>query len=147
MPECLRMPLLTSLLKDLRLAFTSPGPSPALATVFVVSKTEPREITEQWIRYRISQYAQQDDVFQPGFLQLAVFYALGNRNIELTPGTCTFLKSVGTRWIDIPPSYSLGSNVLPGPYALVGNRLCEVWKLHKDTHGTLLTSLSPDLKK
>ncbi|KAE9372705.1 hypothetical protein N431DRAFT_483442 [Stipitochalara longipes BDJ] len=114
-------------------------------TVFLVSEESPTSISDIWLRSLVTNYIEEDDVFQLEFLEGVVFVSKGNYAIEVAPSAKVYLEGLGTKWIH---SFSLevqvGYNIKPGPYAVVDGHLREIWKLYSDTNGTLLTALKPE---
>lgn len=108
-------------------------------TVFHVPADEIR-ITQSWIRARVQKYERDDDVFQQGFLAGVILTGSSESEIEVTSEARDYLSSVGMQWMQCKSASKLGQNVLPGPYCLVDGHLRDVWRLFKDTHGTLMTT-------
>jgi hypothetical protein len=131
--------------QDVRL---STPPSPGLATLFVVPAENPPSISEVWLQSRITKYKQSDDVFRLEFLESVIFVCEGNFEIDISPSAKNFLETLGSKRIHFlaKDSYS-DSELKPGPHAIVGKHLREVWRLYSDTHGTLLTALKPDTER
>lgn len=95
-------------------------------------------ITAAWVLDVIAEYVR-DDVFQTSFLDTVVFSRAYASDFEITQEAYEHLKQLGNRYIVIvaepdPP---------PGPYALVGNEMRDVWKIVDDSFGTCMTTLRP----
>ena len=108
----------------------------------------PTSISDIWLQSRIANYRENDDVFQLEFLEGVIFMSKGNHELEISPAAKGYLETLGTKWIHFLSVESYpNSNLKPGPYAVVDDRLREVWRLYSDTNGTLLTALKPDTEK
>ncbi|KAL8791632.1 MAG: hypothetical protein Q9195_005781 [Heterodermia aff. obscurata] len=116
---------------------------PALVTVFEVPETDPLHISAEWVRSQMIRCRREDDVHQAEFLEGVVFSSVSKGLIELTQGAQELLGEAGAKWVHCFSSRPAGVRLCSGTYTLMGNRLCEVWKLYKDSNGTLLTALCP----
>ncbi|OKL58530.1 hypothetical protein UA08_06367 [Talaromyces atroroseus] len=78
-----------------------------------------------------------DDVFDEAFLHTVVFNGNEIGEVEYADEAREYLRQLGneeTLFVSSP-------ELLPGPYALVGGELRDVWKLVDDTNGTCMTTL------
>ena len=93
----------------------------------------------EWLRAKVKEYEDSDDVFQPAFLSTVIFLGSEENNIDVTDGARKYLGTIGNeRFLSIA-----SLRILPGPYAIVSSELREVWKLMDDTNGTCMTTLKP----
>lgn len=109
-----------------------------LVTVMRLPPEPNPTITAAWVLDVIAEYVR-DDVFQTSFLDTVVFSRTYASDFEITQEAYEHLKQLGNRYIVIvaepdPP---------PGPYALVGNEMRDVWKIVDDSFGTCMTTLRP----
>jgi hypothetical protein len=99
-----------------------PGPNPTITTA--------------WVQDVIRLYAR-DDFFQASFLDIVIFSGTQASDSALTKEADEHLKKLGNRYIVGVAEL----NLLPGPYALVGNEMRDMWKIADDSFGTCITTL------
>ena len=97
------------------------------------------KVTLDYIRQRVKVYNEVDDVFHIAFLATVVFQAPEANAFSITDDAREYLQRLGTNCIINAESEDL----LPGPYALIGNQLKDVWKLIDDINGTCMVTLKP----
>ncbi len=101
------------------------------------------EVTATWIQDQVEIYSSQDDVFTEEFLATIIFHSNSQEEgVKITHEAHAYLQGRGTEQV---VSSSL-PQLLPGPYALVGKQLRDVWKLTDDINGTCMATLKPQRK-
>ena len=96
-------------------------------------------VSQRWLKDRVAQYENQDDVFRKEFLRGVIFTAVDEVRIE--PKAKEFLTSLGNVWHEnvtgmaVPPC--------SGIYLAIERHLFEVWKLYDDFNGAFQTALVP----
>ncbi|KAK0631095.1 amidase signature domain-containing protein [Bombardia bombarda] len=112
----------------------------ALASVFLLPQETPRsfELTADWVKAAVAGYLE-DDVFDAAFLATVIFCQAEDSHVDLTSAAREYICKLGNQRVifaDLP-------DVLPGPYAIVGAQLRDVWKLIDDSYGTCMAALQP----
>ena len=100
------------------------------------------KVTSDYVRQRVKAYLEADDVFHSAFLATVVFYGAEADVVTITTDARECLDELGAKRIINTDTGGL----LPGPYALVGNQLKDVWKLIDDSNGTCMVTLKPQSK-
>ena len=96
-------------------------------------------MTAEWLHTRVEEYQDDDDVFHPTFLSIVVFLESSGSRGNISDEARRYLESVGNRRFLFIPSTQLS----PGPYALIGSELRQVWKIVDDFNGTCMSTLKP----
>jgi hypothetical protein len=120
-----------------------------LATVFTLPRgQESLEVAATWVQDQIARYSREDDVFDEHFLSTVIFHSGSgsssseDEEVEFTEEARVYLQGRGTERVIIITEPQL----LPGPYAIVGSHLRDVWKLVDDINGTCMVTLNPQQK-
>jgi hypothetical protein len=113
-----------------------------LATVFTLPKDDKLKVTADYIRQQVNRYNEVDDVFHNAFLATVVLEGTKEDVITITNDAREYLHGLGTQRIICTES----ENLLPGPYAVVGDQLRDAWKLIDDINGTCMVTLKPQSK-
>ena len=97
-------------------------------------------MTAAWLQEQVATYSSQDDVFNEPFLATVIFNSSSQEeDVKITDEAHVYLQKHGTDQVvctSVP-------QLLPGPYALVGKQLRDVWKLVDDINGTCVVTLKP----
>jgi hypothetical protein len=117
-------------------------PDFSLAAVFNLPQGEKPTVTSDWMRELVEKYNSCDDVFDKAFLEIVVFAGAREYDVEFTDEAQQYLRELGNQQVVFVSSPGL----LPGPYALVGGELRDVWKLVDDSNGTCMATLKPQSK-
>lgn len=99
-------------------------------------------VTAERIQTKVKEYRDWDDVFDMAFLAIVLFLGNSDSNGDLTQEARDYPKSHGNERVVALSS----SRLLPGPYAIVGRELRDVWKLVDDFNGACMTTLVPRTK-
>ncbi len=123
---------------------------------------KPPEVTAAWVQDQVAIYSSQDDVFNEQFLATVIFNS-NSRNCNKDSNDCSQNGNNGTNY-EVDVEFEDEADVylqergtqqvvctsvpqlLPGPYALVGSQLRDVWKLIDDINGTCMVTLNPQQK-
>ncbi|TVY83904.1 Amidase [Lachnellula suecica] len=113
----------------------------SLATVFTLPQSHKlHEVTATWVRDQVATYISLDDVFNEQFMATVIFHSSDQDvDVKVTDEARVYLDEHGTEEVictSVP-------QLKPGPYALVGKQLRDVWKLVDDFNGTCMSSLKP----
>jgi hypothetical protein len=101
-------------------------------------------VAATWVQDQIARYSSEDDVFNEQFLATVIFHGSSSQeeDIKVTDEAHVYLRRRGTEQVvctSVP-------QLLPGPFAIVGSQLRDVWKLVDDVNGTCMVTLSPNQK-
>lgn len=107
--------------------------------MFTLSGDSEFKVTLDYIRQRVNAYIEVDDIFHNAFLAAVVFQAPEADAFSTTDDALEYLQGPGTNCIINARS----ADLLPRPYALIGNQLRDVWKLIDDINGTCMVTLKP----
>jgi len=110
-----------------------------LITVFSLPEEKPARVTGDWIRSKVRDYIDNDDVFSPSFLKTVVFHGATEDDAEFSVDAREYLAHLGNERVVFLSEPSL----LPGPYCCWGEELRDVWKLVDDSNGTCMATLKP----
>ena len=124
-------------------AYKLPWKQPfGLVTAFKLPPNGLTPVTAEWIQMKVKEYKDCDDVFDMAFLAIVLLLGTGDGHIDLTQEAQDYLTSHGNERV-----VSLSSSrLMPGPYAVVGRELRDVWKLADDFNGACMTTLVPRTK-
>jgi hypothetical protein len=95
-------------------------------------------VTKRWLSGTIAQYRAEDDVFADQFLAGVIFQGAEESEVDFDGDAKDYLRSHGNQWTRFTTA-----RVLPGPYAQMGGRLRDVWKLEDDSNGTAMVTVRP----
>ncbi|KAK0111635.1 hypothetical protein ONS95_001980 [Cadophora gregata] len=115
----------------------------SLATVFTLTCDQnPSEVTATWVQEQVARYSNEDDVFNEQFLATVIFHVRSSQDesIKVTDEAHIHLRGCGTEQVVCTSEPQL----LPGPFAIVGSQLRDVWKLVDDVNGTCMVTLNPN---
>lgn len=100
------------------------------------------KVTKDWLCGELERYRSTDDVFCDDFLSGVIFAgAVINSKPDISPDAYQLLKSLGTKWMEVPSFLDVGNNLLPGPYLACNQVLLEVFRLYDDTQGAFMNSI------
>ncbi|KAI0396029.1 amidase signature domain-containing protein [Xylariaceae sp. FL0594] len=110
-----------------------------LITVFSLPEETPAKVSSDWVRSKVREYIDNDDVFSPSFLKTVVFCGAEEDGAEMSADAHTYLTHLGNERVVFLSEPAL----LPGPYCCWGEELRDVWKLVDDVNGTCMATLKP----
>lgn len=99
-------------------------------------------ISGNWLREIVARYDDHDDVFEKAFLEIVLFTRVKDDDVEFTDEAKRYLRELG----NLQVIFSFSTDLLPGPYALVGGELRDVWKLIDDSNGTCMATFKPQTR-
>lgn len=109
----------------------------------IVYLTQPGEIiSKSTLQQFRSNILDQDDVFQPEFLQNVLFY--GSKEVDLTVNADAYeeLEAWDTKRFKFAEKDST-SSVSPGPYILAGGNTWQPWRIYRDFNATFMCTFKP----
>ena len=105
----------------------------------VISFPQGHPFDDDWLEKSITKALNLDDVLHEDFLETILLTGPGSEQLSNAQSSGRLLRSVQNKWgVAKIRGLGLQSDLLPGPYIVVGGELWQVLRLYDDTQGAFL---------